>query len=77
MRRSWGGLERLLTGMPERDRAKVALKLSLSHDELLRRATEAESRESAALGEGSRDPAVIAAAAQVLRAAGWRVEPPG
>lgn len=70
MRRSWGGLERLLTGLPERDRARVALKLSLTHDELLRRAAEAESRESAALGDASRSPAVVAAAMQVVAALG-------
>lgn len=76
MRRSWGGLERLLAGLPEGERAGVYAKLAVTHDELLRRADEAAARESMAVGSATRDPAVLATAAQLLRAAGWTCEPP-
>jgi hypothetical protein len=65
-----------MAGLPERDRAVVVAKLMTSHDELLRRAADAEARESADLGAAARNQATIAAAAQVLRAAGWTCEPP-
>ena len=92
MRRSWGGLERLLAGMPEKDRAAVMLKLSITHDELVSRSGQAAARESAAVDSAARSPAVAAAAMQVVAAlpdaeridlarrlvpAGWTVSPPG
>lgn len=76
MRRSWGGIERLLAGMPEEQRAALMVKLTLTVDDLNQRASKAALRESAAVAEARGNPGLIAAAAAVLTDAGWRVEPP-
>lgn len=74
--RSWGGIERLIAGFPEGERARLVLKLAESERELRQRAREAERREREAVKDASKDPGCVAVAAEILRKAGWTVKPP-
>ena len=76
MARSCGGWERLLADLPAVDRARLAVKLADAADDLRRRSDQAAARASMAVKDASRDPGCIQAAAQILKAAGWKIEPP-
>jgi hypothetical protein len=74
--RSCGGWERLLTVLPEVERARLALKLGETAAELEARARSEKRKQAEAVRSASRDVGVVAAAAEILKAAGWEVKPP-
>lgn len=72
----WGGWEKLLSGFPAEERARLALKLAEGERELMARAQEEERKAQRAVKDASKDVGVVAAAAEILRAAGWTIAPP-
>lgn len=75
--KSWGGWERLIAGLPGEERARLALKLAEGSAELEARAREEERKKVEAVKSASKDVGVVAAAAEILKAAGWTIAPPG
>ena len=73
---SCGGWERLLNDLPAVERARLAVKMRSASEVLAARAAESASRSAAAVRAGAADPGVIAAAAQLLAAAGWKLKQP-
>ncbi len=76
MLRSAGSVERLVAELTGSERARLACKLAVDADSLMARAQQVEAQAIAKAQAAGKEPAVIAAAAQVLRAAGWTVAPP-
>lgn len=74
--RSWGGFEKLIAEFPAEERARLALRLAEGAAELEARAREEERRKVEAVKSASKDLGVVAAAAEILKAAGWEVKPP-
>jgi hypothetical protein len=72
-----GGWERVGEHLSDRQAAATLVKLLEDSAELHRRAEQAAARASMAVKDASRDPGCIQAAAQILKAAGWKIEPPG